>query len=210
MASQCHTTERNGVSPSTTTDPVLAAARAAILDLGLRRTTVAEIARRAGMSRMTVYRQHGDLDAIVSRLLTDELTAELLRVQAAVGTQPNARACAAETTARTVAAIATHPLLLRVLDVDPEVLLPLIVDRVGSTQRQALAVLEGLLREGQRDGSIRPLDPALAASVIGATAQSFVFSHRVLARTHPAAELHRELALLVDAYLAPRDPVGTR
>ena len=34
----------------------LDAARACILDVGWRRTTLTEVARRAGVSRMTIYR----------------------------------------------------------------------------------------------------------------------------------------------------------
>ena len=45
-------------------DPLLAATRDCVMDVGLKRTTLADVARRAGVSRMTVYRQYGDLSAI--------------------------------------------------------------------------------------------------------------------------------------------------
>ena len=46
-------------------DPLLSAARDCVMDVGFRRTTLADVARRAGVSRMTVYRQYGDLASIV-------------------------------------------------------------------------------------------------------------------------------------------------
>ena len=45
---------RKGMSASD--DPVLGAAHEAILEIGLGRLTLAEVARRAGVSRMTVSR----------------------------------------------------------------------------------------------------------------------------------------------------------
>ena len=41
----------------------LDAARACILDVGWRRTTLTEVARRAGVSRMTIYRAWPDMPA---------------------------------------------------------------------------------------------------------------------------------------------------
>jgi AcrR family transcriptional regulator len=40
-----------------TTEAILDATRASVLDFGIRRTTLTDVARRAGVSRMTVYRR---------------------------------------------------------------------------------------------------------------------------------------------------------
>src|SRR6476659_6772036 len=50
----------------------LDAARACILDVGWRRTTLTEVARRAGVSRMTIYRTWPDMAAVLSDLMTRE------------------------------------------------------------------------------------------------------------------------------------------
>ncbi len=92
-----------------------------------------------------------------------------------------------------------HPLYRRVLDLDPELLLPLVVDRFGSTQKAAIALVAAQVEEGQRDGSIRAVDPALAATCLQLTAQSFVFSARVVDGQPVGAELRH----LLDAYLTP-------
>src|SRR5436309_14628416 len=57
-------------------DKILDAAQTALLDLGVRNTTLAEVARRAGASRMTLYRRYPDIDA----LLTEVLGRQLIRV----------------------------------------------------------------------------------------------------------------------------------
>ena len=53
-------------------DPVLDAAREVVLAVGVRRTTLTEVARRAGLSRMTIYRRWPDVRALVADLMTRE------------------------------------------------------------------------------------------------------------------------------------------
>ena len=50
----------------------LDAARACILDVGWRRTTLTEVARRAGVSRMTIYRTWSDMPQLLGDLMTRE------------------------------------------------------------------------------------------------------------------------------------------
>src|SRR4249919_4311020 len=50
----------------------LDAARACILDVGWRRTTLTEVARRAGVSRMTIYRTWADMPTLLGDLMTRE------------------------------------------------------------------------------------------------------------------------------------------
>lgn len=187
-------------------DPLLRAAYDTLLDLGPGRTTLAEVARRAGVSRMTVYRRFDDRDRLLSALLTEQLGAVLAGVERDAARRRTARARAVYAVTGTVAALAGHPLLRRVLDLEPEALLPLMVSRFGSTQRLARDHLAALLRAGMArkggDGTIRDGDPDLMALTVVLAAQSFVFSARVADRLDPRAggELHR----LTDSYLVPR------
>ncbi|MCW2681563.1 MAG: Bacterial regulatory protein tetR family [Frankiales bacterium] len=189
MESQCHS------------DPVLDAARACVLDVGLRRTTLADVARRAGVSRMTVYRQYGDLSAIVSALLTSELLGLMEGCRADVADLPTARERMVGAGVLFVERLAQHPLWCKVLDLDPELLLPLVVDRFGSSQRAIVAAVAEEVRAGQTDGSVREGDPELLATCLLLTAQSFVFSARVLATQHKTEESSGELRRLLDGYL---------
>jgi len=187
------------------TDPVLVAAHACVMDVGLRRTTLADIARRAGVSRMTVYRQFPDLLAIVSALLTQELLALLEAARQETAGLSTARERLVEVGALLVERLVHHPLYRRVLDVDPELLLPLVVDRFGSTQKAAIELVADLVAEGVQDGSIRAVDPHLAATCLMLTGQSFVFSARVVeAETAPGAAAG-ELRRLFEGYLAAGD-----
>src|SRR3978361_1661723 len=53
-------------------DAYLDAARAAILAVGRSRTTLTDIARRAGVSRMTLYRRWPDTQTLLADLMTRE------------------------------------------------------------------------------------------------------------------------------------------
>ncbi|HET8758590.1 MAG TPA: helix-turn-helix domain-containing protein, partial [Solirubrobacteraceae bacterium] len=65
MLSQRHT-------PTTEHDALLDAARECVLAVGVRRTTLTDVARRAGVSRMTLYRRYPDLEGVLSSLMTRE------------------------------------------------------------------------------------------------------------------------------------------
>lgn len=194
MTSQRHSTA--DAARATRSSVLLDAARECVLDVGLRRTTLAEVARRAGVSRMTVYRQYDDLGTLVSALLTRELTDLMAAVEAEVRHLPTARERLVEAAVRIVRQMDDHPVYRRVLDLDPELLLPLVVDRFGSTQRAALVLVASQVLEGQRDGSIRPGDPERVATAVLLTCQSFVFSARLVDEPTLA-----ELRPLIDGYL---------
>ncbi len=57
---------------STAADLALDAARASILAVGWSRTTLTDIARRAGVSRMTLYRRWPEMNALLGDLMTRE------------------------------------------------------------------------------------------------------------------------------------------
>jgi AcrR family transcriptional regulator len=200
MSSQRHTTGqvlgRGETQVLERGQGLLDAARDCVLDVGLRRTTLAEVARRAGVSRMTVYRQYTDLDTLVSALLTRELTAVMAEVQQEVGALPTARARLVEAALLAVRRIDGHPVYRRVLDLDPQLLLPLVVERFGSSQRVALDLIAAQVAEGQQDGSIRPGDPMRVATTLMLTCQSFVFSARLVDEATLA-----ELRPLLEGYL---------
>jgi len=58
--------------PSPELEAVLDAAAACYLQFGVEKTTAADIAKRAGMSRATLYRRYGGHEAIFLALLTRE------------------------------------------------------------------------------------------------------------------------------------------
>jgi AcrR family transcriptional regulator len=70
---------------------VLEAARECVAALGVRRTIVADVARRAGTSRMTVYRLFSDAQTLWSTLLTREFSDVIEAAEQAAAHLPTAR-----------------------------------------------------------------------------------------------------------------------
>ena len=166
---------------------MLEAAKACVLAVGVRRTTFSDVARRAGVSRMTLYRRFPDLETLLSTLMTWEFGRVVDEARdAGAGGSCRERAVAMVTTA--ARRLHEDPLFARLLDVDPELLLPYVTVRLGGMQRMAVAGLAAEL--ARNDGSVREGDPEVLA-------RGFV-----LARD-PGIDAWAELARAVDGYLKP-------
>jgi AcrR family transcriptional regulator len=177
-------------------EALLEAARACVLAVGVRRTTFSDVARRAGVSRMTLYRRFPDLETLLSSLMTWEFGRVVEEARRAAG--------AGSCRERAVAMVATaarrlheDSLFDRLLDVDPELLLPYVTVRLGGMQRMAIAGLAAELEAGRGDGSVREGDAQLLARGVELIARGFV-----LARD-PGLDAWAELARAVDGYLRP-------
>jgi AcrR family transcriptional regulator len=181
-----------------TTQKILDAARASVLAFGVRRTTLADIARRAGVSRMTVYRRYPDAEALLRDLMTRELGGLLAEREGEDSGEPFARRVT-----RAVIEMRDHELLRKVMDAEPELLIPYVTDRMGATQQIAFDVGRRAIEEGQAAGSVRAGDPALLAQMVLLIVQSFVFSAGINEDEVPAAKLLAELEDLLGRALAP-------
>lgn len=200
MTSQCHNTT---VAPSREVpDGILDATRARVLAVGVRRTTLTDVARRAGVSRMTLYRLVPDVTTLILEVMSREFAAMMTSAEAAARRRRTARGRIASTTTSVVRQLHEEPLFRRVLDVDPELLLPYLTDRLGTTQRIAVAHVRRMLADGQQDGSVRRGDLDTMATALVLMATPFVVSLRLLdevGRDEMLAELER----LVDGALKP-------
>jgi hypothetical protein len=95
-----------------------------------------------------------------------------------------------------------EPLFRRVIDVDPELLLPYLTDRIGSTQRLAIGHVRRVIAEGHADCSIRRGDLDVMATALLVMVAPFVISARLLEGVGRDAAL-AELARGLDGWLAP-------
>ena len=193
------------VVPHNLTDEkvILDATYALVLAIGMRRLTMADIARQSGVSRATLYRRWPNVQAIVAELMTREFG--LLTAPLAQGGEggPPVRADLVDGVVHVVGEVRKHPLLRKIMDVDPEVLLPYLVERRGKTTDLQLALLEGYVAAGIADGSIRDGDAALLARTVLLSAWSFVFTGPVLVAGRNLKALDAELTELLERYLAP-------
>jgi len=191
-------------------DAYLDAAREAILAVGWSRTTLTDIARRAGVSRMTLYRRWPDTQTLLADLMTREWGRVVGR--AGAGAEPGGTFLERITrgVVESVRALRSDALLRRVIDVDPEVLLPYLLDRPGRSQEMVAAALADLVAEGQRDGSVRAGDPATLARAVVLACHGFTLSAHTMVddpdhsrgQALGVSAFDAELGRLVTGYLA--------
>ena len=171
--------------------------------IGVRRTTRADVARRAGLSRSTLYTHFTDVRQAAAALLTRELVAMLSTESERGDRGATARQQLVEHSVAMAGAVPDHPLIERILEVDAELLVPYLVTKLGSSQRAVLDTVQALVVEGQADGSVRDGDPSLLSFTTFLITQSFVISARIAEAEHGRAAVLDELALVLDRALSP-------
>ena len=161
-------------------DVMLDAVRDCVLAVGVRRTTLTDVARRAGVSRMTIYRRWPDVRSLVGDLMTREWVDLATRAIPKRRPGTDARSLVVDGLVAGVDAFRAHPLFRKIVDVDPELLLPYVLDRRGASQEALLALLGDALREGHADGSVRAGHPDRQARSLLLVVQSFTLSLRTM------------------------------
>src|SRR6478736_320217 len=180
----------------------LDAARACILDVGWRRTTLTEVARRAGVSRMTIYRTWSDMPAVLGDLMTREWGEVVARaVEAADGALRGKPTAADRLVAEVVAttrALRENELFVRIVELDAELLLPYLLIRRGRSQQAIAELTAARIRDGQADGSIRAGSPLAMSRALLLANHGFVLSAHTMVDDEVAEDdLDTELELVV-------------
>ncbi|WP_296602448.1 TetR/AcrR family transcriptional regulator [Nocardioides sp.] len=185
-------------------DTYLDAARDCILDVGWRRTTLTEVARRAGVSRMTIYRTWADMP----QLLADLMTREWGEVVADSLAQEDPDAPTIDRLVRdiveTIQRLRENELFVRIVDLDPELILPYLFSRRGRSQDGILELTVAALREAQAEGTARTGNPVAMARSMLLAAHGFVLSaHTMVDDDVSIEDLDAELTLALTRSLQP-------
>ena len=196
------TSLRHNVPEATasTADLALDAARESILAVGWSRTTLTEVARRAGVSRMTLYRTWPDMGSLLADLMTREWS-DLVQVDTSDANALDrlVRSCVA-----TVRAVRRNSLFARIVELDPELLLPYLLDRPGRSQRLVIDAIAELVRVGQAADEVRAGKPERIARAVVLACHGFTLSARTMTGGGVSeAQLDAELAAMLEGYLQP-------
>ncbi|MFD1814242.1 TetR/AcrR family transcriptional regulator [Rhodococcus gannanensis] len=136
------TATTTSVSPETV---MLDAAREEFERYGIRRTNMDDIARRAGISRSTLYRRFPNKDALVEMLVLRD-TATFFAALDRVAADRDPRGAVVECFTRGVRLTQEMPLVARILESEPELILGLTNRTDGAPIVQAATQVASTLR----------------------------------------------------------------
>ena len=145
----------NETSP-TIGDRILAAAADCVLAFGVDRVTLAEIARRARVSRPTVYRRWPDTRSVLAALLTSRIVGVLDDVPS----QTVGREALVQRIVAVAERLRRDEVVMSVLRNAPDLAMIYIAERLGTSQQILLDAVASEIKTGPGAGSVRPGDPA--------------------------------------------------
>lgn len=153
-----------------TSDRILDAALTVAAAVGMQRLTMDEVARRARVGRMTVYRRFGDREGLVEALAIRETRRCLAALDAATDPHQPIADQVAEGFVTSIRIAAEHPILARAARVEAESVLDALN---GGAFAAAVAFLADRLRRAQAAGVLAAGDVDASAELLVRIALSF-------------------------------------
>jgi AcrR family transcriptional regulator len=179
-------------------DRILDAAASCVTAYGVERVTLAEIARRAGVSRPTVYRRWTDTREILAAVLTSRV----IGVWRDVPSQGRGREALVKRIVAVADRLRRDELIMSVLLSSPELAMVYITQRLGTSQQVLIDAAAAEIEAAQRDGSVRAGDPRQLAAMVLLITQSTIQSAQIVRPILDADVLARELAHSLNGYLS--------
>jgi len=179
-------------------DRILGAAASCVVDFGVDRVTLAEIARRAGVSRPTVYRRWPDTDSILAALLTERVTHGWREVRS----RGTGRIALVERIVAVAERLRNDDVIMSMLRTAPEFIMVYITQRLGTSQHVLLDAFADELRAAQREGSVRAGNPRKMAAMVLLITQSTIQSAQMVRPILDGRALAAELAYSLNGYLS--------
>lgn len=178
---------------------ILDAAAECVLAYGVERMTLTDIARRARVSRPTIYRRWPDIRYVLADLLTARIAGLLDAIPS--------RGVGREDMVERIVAAAEHlrgdEVVMSVLHNAPNVAMVYITERLGTSQQILIDALAHAIKLGQDEGSVRPGDPRHLAAMCMLITQSAIQSAQMVAPILDSNALGVELAHSLNGYLKP-------
>ncbi|GAA1534628.1 TetR/AcrR family transcriptional regulator [Actinomadura kijaniata] len=125
---------------------ILDAALAEFETYGLRRVSVEDVARRAGVARTTIYRRFTNKEQLLQAVILREVRRFLTAIAEATEDLPTPEDAVVEGFVAGLRGARTHPLMTRVLQSEPEAFLPQLTMNGGAVMLAARDILADQLR----------------------------------------------------------------
>jgi AcrR family transcriptional regulator len=145
-----------------TSQQILDATFQVMIDIGINGLSLEEVARRARVSRQTLYRHFGNRDSLLRATIVREEARLLTLVADAAAVHTDLQAALTAVLSTIFEWTAAHPLLGKLLATEPEALLPLLASGDAPVISAARPAITAVLADRLPPGS----DPGLAADVL--------------------------------------------
>jgi AcrR family transcriptional regulator len=178
---------------------ILDAAAACILAFGVERTTMTEIARRARVSRPTIYRRWPDIRWVIAEVLT----ARISGVLEAVPDRGVGRTAMVDRVVRVAEHLRNDEIVQSVIRNAPTMAMVYIAERLGTSQQILIDALAEAIKAAQEEGSVRPGDPHEMGAMCLLITQSTIQSAQMVEKLLDSQALNVELARSLNGYLKP-------
>ncbi|WP_280230099.1 TetR/AcrR family transcriptional regulator [Nocardia cyriacigeorgica] len=162
--------------PDADSEALLESALSAFLDFGIKRTSMGEIARRAGISPATLYRRFESKNDLVEAVSVREAQRFVADIDARVRTVEGTENQLVEIFVAFIAAIAGNELLRRLLRTEPELILPRLTTDAGPVLAVGRTYLAAKLRELRNAEAAADVDADLVAEIMARLAQSLALT----------------------------------
>ncbi|HWY24534.1 MAG TPA: helix-turn-helix domain-containing protein [Nevskia sp.] len=139
---------------------------------GLRRSSMEDVARRAGLSRVTIYRRFPQKDRLVETVLLRECRRLVEDVGAAIKPLRDIGERVEESFVILLRRLHNDPLATRLLALEPEDLAVFMTIKAGPAIALGTEFIAGLIRAAQREGSLPQYEARSVAEVLARMAHS--------------------------------------
>jgi len=190
--------DREAVAPAdATSERILDAALSLAAASGIRHLSMDDVARRAGVGRMTVYRRFGSRAALVDALTVRESRRCLERMDAAAPPDAPVADQVAEGLVTALRIAREHPLLNRLARVEPESVLAALNADGAAVFAAARGFVAARLTAAREAGVLGPVAVDEAAEVLVRLAFSFVLVQESALPLDDEAALRRTARRLI-------------
>jgi TetR/AcrR family transcriptional regulator, repressor for uid operon len=179
-------------------EDLLSAAGRRFVAVGIRKTTMEDIAREAEAGKATLYRHFRNKDAVIDDLLEREGERFTRALERGAAGHETAAGRIEGAFLAGIRFFVDHPILTKGRDEEPGILLPRITAGGGPLVRRGLALFTRLIADGVATGELRPVDPPAAAEVV----VRLILSYFAFPPMHVRVEEPEEAATFARALVA--------
>jgi AcrR family transcriptional regulator len=158
-----------------TSSRILDAAYDQFCRMGIQRSTMEDVAKRAGVSRITVYRRFATKDALVEHVVRREFRRYFDQFLVDIEQAETAEDRVVLGFVSSLRAIRRNPLIGGLINDEPDLLMPSMIGEGGQTLATVRQFVAGQLRREQRAGTVsKTLNTDLVAELMVRVSASFL------------------------------------